>query len=206
MEDEIKIQKINFLYKAIEDCQQTIRFVDTKAGIIFLLFGIYVSMIGTGLPDFAKYFFRMGLYLEIFFSICLFLFFCLIVLILIAIITLIFPRSNPSEHIDISGYHYKGIFYISDMDNICFIDNLKDRKNIKIQTSVEGYIEKLNKILDFKNLEKELICELLKVSYIRELKIRRMQNTKWFIAVSLILSLFLIVLHFIGISYYMPIK
>ena len=92
------------------------------------------------------------------------------------------------------------------MDNICFIDNLKDRKNIKIQTSVEGYIEKLNKILDFKNLEKELICELLKVSYIRELKIRRMQNTKWFIAVSLILSLFLIVLHFIGISYYMPIK
>ena len=92
------------------------------------------------------------------------------------------------------------------MDNICFIDNLKDRKNIKIKTSVEDYIEKLNKILDFKDLEKELICELLKISYIRELKIRRMRNTKWLIAVSLILSLVLIVLHFIGISYYMPIK
>lgn len=204
--ESIGIEKINFLYKAIECTQQNIRFTDTKVGMIFLLLGIYVSMIGSGLPNFAKYFPNMGACIQALFIIFIILFIIFVGITIFATIMIVFPRSNPSEHIAIEDHNKpKGIFYIADLE-VNWLDIFYNRKDMKIKRSFEQYQMDYNNINDLKNIESELIFELLKVSYIRELKIRRMQKTKWFIGTSLILSLALIILHFIGLSYYMPLK
>lgn len=197
-------EKINFLYKAIEDTQQIIRFTETKVGIIFLLFGIYVSMIGSGLPDFAKYIWNMNITMRYFFFGVIILFFFSVLLIVWSVIMIVYPRSNPSEHIIIGDDNkHKSFFYIADL-KVKWRDSFLDRKQLKIGRSFEAYLTGYGSINTIKQLENELILELLKVSYLRELKIKRMRNTKYLLLVSIILSLILIVFHFIGLSCYMP--
>lgn len=193
-------EKINFLYKAIEDTQQIIRFTETKVGIIFLLFGIYVSMIGTGLPDFAKYIWGINIIMRYFFFGVIILFFFSVLLIVWSIIMIVYPRSNPSEHIDIDDDKHKSFFYIDDL-KVRWQDSFWDRKQLKLGRSFKEYQADYDSINTIKQLEDELIFELLKVSYLRELKIKRMRHTNYLLLVSIILSLILIVFHFIGLSY-----
>lgn len=194
--------KINFLYKAIDDAQQTVRFTDTKTSIIFLFFGIFVSMIGTGLPNFAKYYWYMPGSLQTMFVVAIIIFiFCIGGSLVLAIKVLV-PRSNPASHISMQA-KTKGLFYLSKM-NSAWQDGFVDRKKLFLGTSFEAYYEKYHEVKEETVIEKELIYELLKVSYIRELKIMRLKYMiRWGIS-ALIVSFILVYLHFIGLSCHMP--
>lgn len=200
--NHIASEKLNFLHKAIEDTQQTIRFVDTKISIILLLFGIFVSIIGAGLPSFSEYFWNMRACLQTIFIIATSLFIICIGIALFLTIKIIFPRSNPSEHITME-YKPMGFFYLSDLKT-SWKDGFVDRKCVILKPSFEDYLLKFTEIIDSQAIEKELIYEFLKVSYIREIKIRRIKYAVRWIWGSLVLSLILVYLHYIGLSFYMP--
>jgi hypothetical protein len=194
--------KINFLYKAIDDAQQTVKFTDTKTTMIFIFFGIYVSMIGTGLPDFAKYYWHMPESLQIIFIVTISVFLICIGCSLVLAIRVIVPRSNPASHI-IMQAKPKEIYYVWKM-NSGWQDGFADRNRLHLQTSFEDYYEKFNEIKDESEIEKELIYELLKISYIRELKIMRLKYMIRWAIIALVVSSVLVYLHFIGLSCHMP--
>lgn len=200
--ENVCTQRINFLYKAIEYTQQTVRFTDTKVGVIFLLFGIFVSMIGSGLSRFATYFCNMPLALQTIFALLIFLFIVSIGIMIYMTIMIIFPKSNPSKHIMTTPYKPKNIFYLWDIKTN-WIDCFMDRKKVVLAPSFEEYLLKFNEFRDLQTIENELIYELLKISYIREIKIRRIGHMKRLILVSLLLSIALVFLHFMGLLHYM---
>lgn len=200
--EKIQDAKLNFLYKAIEDAQQAIRFIDTKASILFLFFGIFVSMIGTGLPTYAKYYWHMPRSLQQLFVVMIVIFLFFVTVSIVLAIKVIFPRSNPSQHIKTASMP-KEIFYIYKLNSDwkdCFID----RNKTMLQTSFEDYFAKYKEMKDEFDIEKELIHELLKVSYIRELKIMRLRKAVMFGIGAIFISLILVYLHFHGLSYHMP--
>lgn len=193
--------KISFLYKAIEDAQQTNRLVDTKVSIVFILFGVYVSMIGSGMPKFAEYIWNMPCILKVFFGVVLLVSFLIVIVLAYTTLMIIFPRSNPSQHISMKNSP-QNIFYLWQL-NTNLIDCFVNRKSVILKPSFEDYLSKYAEIDDSVMIEKELIYELLKVSYIREMKITRVRYMKWWLMSALILSFVLIYLHFIGLSCYM---
>lgn len=202
VKEDLEKEKLTFLYKAIEDAQETIRLTDEKTGIILLLLTIFVSIMGTHLPDFANYFWNMTPQLQTIFISTAFLFIVCIGITILLMIMVIFPRSNPSEHVAIA-YKPKGFFYLYDL-NTNWKDYLMDRKEVIVKPSFEKYLLEFQEIADAQTLRKELIYELLKVSYIREIKLRRINNIRNWLLSLLTLSLILFCLHFIGLSFYMP--
>lgn len=201
-DDEFQNIKLSFLYKAIEDAQQTVKFTDTKTTVVFLFFGIFVSMIGTGLPNFAKYYWHMPETLQMIFATTIIIFLICIGVSLVLAIRVIVPRSNPAGHI-IMQAKPKELFYLWKM-NSGWQDGFADRKGLHLKTSFEDYYEKYGEIKETSDIENELIYELLKVSYIRELKIMRLKYMiRWGVS-AVAVSVLLVYLHFIGLSYYVP--
>jgi hypothetical protein len=203
MEDNLQNAKLNFIYKAIEDAQQTVKFTDTKTTMAFIALGIFVSMIGTGLPNFAKYYWYMPEFIQIIFVVAITIFLVCVGASIFLTVKVITPRSNPSNHLIIKEYKPKGLFYIWEL-NYHWKDGFIDRKEIKLQTSFEDYHKRLLEIKETIDIEKELIFELLKVSYIRELKIVRLKYMVRWEVIAVLISLILVFLHLIGLSCYMP--
>lgn len=193
MLDDLSKQKINFLIKALDDTQQIIKFADTKLSISLLLFGIFTSVIGSGLPSFVKYFFKMPSALKVIFIIVLLMFLITASRIFVITMSIIFPKSNPAKHVQIKNQP-KGLFYL-----------YKLKKGI-LTPSFEEYKERFSKITTMNDIEDELIYELLKTSYIREFKIRRIQILKKWLYLFLILCLAMIILHSLGLAKYLPVK
>ena len=200
--EDLEKEKLTFLYKAIKDAQETIRLADEKTSIILLLLIIFISIMGTHIHDVTKYFWYMPAQVQAIFVAIAFLFIIVIVSTIILMIHVIFPKRNPVEHISMQ-YKPKGFFYLSDL-NISWKDYFIFRKNLILKPSLEEYLQKYEAIEDTHTLQKELIYELLKVSFIREMKIRTIANLRMWIFSAIILSLILAWLHFIGLSYYAP--
>lgn len=195
-------ERLTFLYKAIEDTQQSVRFIDTKLSINSIVFSILIAFIGSGLADFSKYFWNMpGIYQSIFIG-AIIAFVVSLGMIIIITLNVIYPRSSPSKHISME-YKPKKLFYLWDIKT-SFEDSILDRKDVILKPSFEDYKIKFDEMCDSHCLENELIYELLKVSFIREIKIRRIRYIRMWVIIALILSLILLYLHFSGLSCYMP--
>jgi len=156
-------QKIEFLYKSIEDTQSTIRAVDIKVGFMFVVIFLPITAmsniltVGNGLITISHCYWWIITLITVLWGISLYLLFKTIVSI-----------SNPSERID--GEKPNGMFYGASLFSLskadCFFNlPIKSAKNItdyanKMPTSEE-------------ELYKELIFEKMKLIYIRDIKIHR---------------------------------
>ncbi|MCY0965475.1 hypothetical protein [Parathalassolituus penaei] len=156
-------QKIDFLYQSIADTQSTIRAIDVKLGFLFVVAFLPVAGLEKIISLYETLKAASNLY---FYSMLLFGF-----LWLASIYTLFkstISISNPSRHV--SGQLPKGIFYGGNIFTLNAIDNFF---NFPVKSNQE--VDQFSQDLPENEAEiiKELSFEKIKISYIREIKIRR---------------------------------
>lgn len=199
MNDE-QNKKIELLYKAIEDSQLTNRFLDTKLTITTFVLGIYTAAVGSGLGDFSKYFWNLHCWQQAVFIVLLSIIGIVIIVEAVLIIITVFPASNPFEHVKMDGYSPINMFYLAGMD-LKVADYLKISKKTKLKPSFDT----LNSAYSAANLDviqKELIFELMKVSFIRELKSKRIKFIKSLLISLVVIFPVLLFFHYWGLSFY----
>lgn len=190
--------RLDFLYKAIDDAQNTIRFTDTKAGAVIGFWTLFLTLIlRNGQSLYLKLFSQDSLVEQIMimiFIIVLVCYFC--ISIWMAYLTLV-PRINPKIHINVEGVNTENLFFLADTTPEIQGKYLYNNyENLKMKLSAKDYYSKFIG-LDNEKIEKELIIELQKVSFIRNLKLSRTNLAITSVINSLITTL-LLILYFIG--------
>lgn len=199
--NELYKYKYDFLIRAIEDAQNIIRFTDTKAGAVIGFWGVIVTISINKrdewflwLKNVEPFYERLIVYTLVFFMVCF-----VVQSIWLAFMVLI-PKNNPQKHIDTGEVYAEGIFFLyetnPDIKGKYLYTTQQDLK-LKIKTS--DYIKKLKKI-DFDDLQKELVIELQKVSFIRNLKIRRIDASISAIK-SFIIGFLIILIYWLGYTF-----
>ncbi|MBM7866469.1 hypothetical protein GTO89_06795 [Heliobacterium gestii] len=184
--------KKELLYKAIDDNQNTIRFNDTKAGAVLVLVGIvftFVTRTGDKYYDFLcltkSYIFLHELIMLIsMVALC-----CFVSSIWLAF-TAISPKSGPINSIINDVSYTSDVFYISKISpSVNLINVFHDKEGyFKLDKSSKRVLETIQDLKET-DLLKVLIIELLKLSYIRELKIQRVTRSILFLKAGLIILL-----------------
>lgn len=170
-------EKSNFIYNAINDAQETIRFTDTKSGaVIVVVMGLIAGVITLidkyyillkHLAFFPKVVAIVGV---VYFSICLFIS-------LILSLRSINPANNPNNHIDLGDWSDKPDieYYLSGLiPSMRWEDYLWELKDVKFGINASEYYKSIEESKK-SDLLKSLTLELLKLSYIKE---KKMQRTK----------------------------
>jgi len=156
-------QKIEFLYKSIEDTQSTIRAIDIKASFMFVIVFLPITAlkeileIGDLLITTSGYYCFPIVLTIILWFISLYLLFKTIVSI-----------SNPAEQI--GGDKPSGAFYGASLFPLSKIDYFFNFP-IKSKKDINEYVKLIPSNED--DLVKELSFEKIKLTYIREIKIHR---------------------------------
>ena len=169
-------KKIEFLYKAIEDTQNSIRFGDTKAG--FILVGLtvissYLSGYVNTLWQLMSYKLNFGVLIAILAGI---LTLTLFVLSGLTSFKAINPLSSPVEHIISEGGSPKILFYLWEIKpRMSFRDLLIERCDSKINYKVSE-LEQAYSAAGCEDIIESLTFELAKVAYIREKKLFRVSK------------------------------
>lgn len=166
---------LDFLYKAIDDAQNTIRFTDTKAGaviafwttILTLTFRHYSSLYSLFFSSINNMIEQVMLIILI-----VILGWFLIKSIWMSYMTLV-PRINPKQHINHEDFEVDDLFFLANtVPKIQGKYLYKDYENLKMELGSKEYYEKLS-TKKSEGIIKELIMELQKVSFIRNLKLAR---------------------------------
>lgn len=156
-------QKIDFLYQSIVDTQSTIRAVDVKIGLLFVVAFLPVAELKEIISTYKALKDVSDLY---FYSMLLVGF--LWVLSVYTLFKSTISISDPKSHI--SGELPKGNFYSRNLFTLSAIDNFFNFP-IKSNQTVDMFSGELPK--DENEVIKELSFEKLKVVYIRDVKIKR---------------------------------
>lgn len=162
MEPREELQ-IEFLYQALTEARQTIQFVDTKAGTVILLVGGLLAFIG------AIHTRIDTLLLQVLATIML----AGLVLAAICAIWALNPRVNPVNLIDLKGVTVAPLYFIRSVASPSRWRNWLPFTSVnRLEMSAAEYLRHLD-ALDAEGLRRQLVCELLKVSFIREEKIHQ---------------------------------
>lgn len=165
--------KLDFLYKAIDDTQNIIRFSDTKAIAVVGFWTLIINTVIRTKEDWLSIIDQ----LNDFNRIVLMIFMVMIVIcfmksIWLAYLTLV-PMINPKDQIDQNGINTKDIFFLHkttpDIKGRYLYNNSSD---LKLTSNLSGYINDINSTSE-KDLVTELVSELHKVSLIRVYKFHR---------------------------------
>ncbi len=151
---------IDFLYRALNDAQETIRSTDTKAEIVIVLVGGVLAFIGAihGRID--------TLPLQVLTTIGL----AHVLIAAVCAIWALNPRVNPEEFIDMGGVEPLPLYYLHIKSTLTgWRTFLPWRAGKYMELSAAEYLHQLES-LDEDGLRRVLVYELLKVSFIREEK------------------------------------
>lgn len=165
--------KLDFLYKAIDDAQNTIRFTDTKAGAVIAFWTLVLNVIIRTKDDWLYIFGEISQTEK--FLIFIFIFVMLFYFsrsIWLAYMTLV-PRLNAKKHIVTNDFNTQELFFISETNYEIKGKYLySNYENLQLKESAKEYHDKILN-LDNVGIEKELIIELQKISFIRNIKLAR---------------------------------
>ncbi|KQX67245.1 MULTISPECIES: DUF3307 domain-containing protein [unclassified Paenibacillus] len=187
---DIYKHKMDFIQKAIDDTQNTIRFTDAKAGAVIGFWGIIATIIikmSDSLKDIAS---PLTLTTHSFIILPLFILmlFFLIKSVALAYLVIV-PKTNPAKHIDMDNSNSQELYFISSLSKSLAGRSLyRLTEEIKLKHSTSSYHEKMSK-LSHEDLMQELIIELQKVSFIRTIKMERVNN-----AINAVISFLILVL------------
>ncbi len=168
--------KISFLSSAIADTQELIRFIDTKTTVVITILGAYIvaffSVLNIIITNYA--FYSNG------FLVSIVVFLLLLFLTILVTVRIIKPTNNPVENIKLgSNTNIPSLqFYVSHNDY--FKDDFFafcNSKKFRLSKTLKEYISEL----DNSQIVASLTFELLKVSYIRNLKNDRFNVLMWFL-------------------------
>jgi hypothetical protein len=160
------MELIDFQYQSISDNQDTIRAIDSKLGVIFILLIIPITKIGEIVNHIGKI-----SQLSCCEWIVIILFILFWVISFICAIRGIAAIGNPAEHIQLDNSVVSGCFYTPKLYNFKFLDSILNSKAISNKKFTECLSENY---LDNEDILKELIFEKMKIAYIRDLKIKRL--------------------------------
>lgn len=176
-EKDLQKFRFDFLTKAIEDTQHTVRFSDGKAGAVITFWGIVLTGILRTTDNWVAWLASINGTVDrifVFGSILLMLLF-FVNSIWIAL-KVIVPKINPAAHVDTSDLDLKGLFYLHQMSQQITGKYLfGDKKDIKLGISTGDFMNHFSNI-EINDILRELVFELQKVSFIRNIKVARANN------------------------------
>lgn len=190
MEDE---KRMEFIYKAIEDTTNTIRALDTKINYIFVAIGLVFALMGV---VFQKILDVYACYIAMPWISGALLF----LLIIYAVMTIrsfwfgyktLSPKNNPEEHVDCSNVSPNKLWY------------LVNNEDGKISISLKNYYEKI-KTLSTDDLLLSSSFELMKSSYIRNIKLQNSKKSIFSFVISIVAFtgvVIVVFLHYFILSY-----
>ena len=156
--------KREFVLKAIEEVQETNRFLDTKAGVIVMFESSLLLVFVSSLLDLSKLQLIQSFLsrISVGYRILLMVYSVgyVIALIVHVLITLqaIFPSQNPECHVKLGNFQPKRLFYLFRTD-----------KSGRLEPPVSEYYVELAAMSD-DDVTREYVFELMKLSYIRKTK------------------------------------
>lgn len=167
--------KFDFLTKAIEDTQNTIRFTDTKAVAVIGFWTLVITVLFNLKADIIEWIKLITNWYELMIIIIIILtqFFFFIKSMWLAYLVLV-PKNNPNLHINKGGIDVKGLFYLDEMKPNDWVEHsiYKTKQHVQLKMSTNEYITALKSLTDEQILQ-ELTVELQKLSFIRAIKIAR---------------------------------
>ncbi len=165
-------QKHNYLYKAIEDTQTTIRFIETKSGLVLLALTIVVTFATNNifrLFENGHIGWNCNITTITMFASAILALVSLIVAILISFIA-IRPVLRSEQHVHFHKYNLKIPFYLNKFEPEVTICSVMNKKNPpKLGYALNDLVSLLVNATD-NDIIDTLVFELAKLSYIRERK------------------------------------
>ena len=176
-------RKIEFLYAAIADAQELIKFIDTKTAVVIGVVTAFVIGLFSCYTNVLLY--------ACSFSCCFWVLLCFVLVFLLlsiwTILKIIKPINNPKDNIHLDDTDNLPLnFYIpsNKYSNVLF--PFFNSRNSKLSENFKSYIEKLKNISD-NDIVNILTYELFKISYIRNIKNDRFKVLVWFVLILTVL-------------------
>lgn len=189
------MEKIDFLKTAIEDAQNIIRFTDTKAGAVLGFWGVILTGVLMVKDELIYWVFSQEISVDriLIILLLLFMFVWAIKSIWLSFLVLV-PKNNPKEHICLDGISFGGLFYLHECNQSITGKHLYfNRLDINLKVTSKDYIDRINK-LDKDKIIEELAIELQKISFIRNLKVARvnvcLESVRNFFLAAILLMLY----------------
>ena len=157
--------KAQFISAAIADCQATIRATDVKVGA--LLAGLLLPF--SQVSHIWDYLTQLSAILER--QTVTFIFFGIWFVAICALVRTISAIDNPANHI-VNESSCKGSFYSGGLYSFGFLDSLLNRDLVKASKDVANFAQSYPDTPD--EIELELSFEHMKLIYIREIKLHRL--------------------------------
>lgn len=183
-----KDRQLQFLYSAISDAQELIKYTESKIGFVIGIITAYVAVLFLTLENTIKYSEHWS---------CAFWLLYLIVLVFIAgsiwlIAIIIIPVKNPTQCIDVDKIDLPKIdFFLSPNTYNSFHFPFFNSKKFRLKKEFSSYLTEIKKI-DDEDIIDILTIELFKISFIRNLKNDRLNIL---IVVIFFASIFLIIFY-----------
>lgn len=169
--DKRRQEKVEFLTLAIQEAQQTNRFLDTKASLIAAfessLLVIFLSILidTERLQAIRAFFLQVPVAYLVPLIIYLVLYLALLIVQILITLRVIFPQEFPEDHVELGDYQPRRLFFLFRMN-----------EDGKMAPSVEEYLERLRE-MEEEDIVSEYVYELEKLSYIRKLKSDRLTRS-----------------------------
>lgn len=191
MVSEIDSCKLEYRYQAITDTQGTIRAIDTKIGVLFLVLLVPFSILGDIRGHILSLFTPMAIdVLHIFSIVLTFIFISSYILSLIISLKAIIAIDNPANHIN-SSIKHNGSFYLPGLFRLQLIDSIVNRKEVLCSCTLSEILDKSPEGIS--EIQESLTFEHIKLAYIREVKLHR-QRWAFIFALFFLISGFILYL------------
>lgn len=158
-------KKIAFLEKALDDAQETIRFLDSKTAVAITIVGAYfigLLIAAENLVEYWKYY-------SLFFTFLLFTSVLGLIICVVIIKRIIRPTENPKDNIELNGAPLPELnFYIAPNAHKWWFAFSNSPRH-KLKCTYADYLNKVN-AADSATIINSLSFEVLKVSFIRNIK------------------------------------
>lgn len=162
------VSKGEFIAEAIRDTQATIRALDIKIGATLTALIIPFSFLGR---IWAHFKYLCSLEYNLIASLLFFTFFASWILSIACLMRALSALDNPAKHI-IGTANQKGSFYSGGLFEFGLLDSVLNRKIIKSSKDFQSFLNDTPNTED--EINKELAFEQVKLIYIRDIKIYRL--------------------------------
>lgn len=169
-------KRIEFLYSAINDAQELIKFIDTKTAVAITIIGSLIVGLFTTLETTVKYYCFYSCWFH-------FLFYLLIILLIVCVwvtIKIIKPTNNPKENLQIDPKIVFKLNYFITANKYQFGFPFYNSEKHKLDEKFGDYSNLISSLNDHEIID-VLILELFKVSYIRNIKNDRFNHLVTFL-------------------------
>lgn len=166
--------KLQFLYKALDDNQGVIRFLDAKAAFAVALLSAMAGKVLTDLPSYFPLSGQRAWLLTL-----LLCFWTLAALSGFLVFRVVFPVTNPAANLNLSQVSAKVEFFLWELKPRSWVRTFSRRPRFsKLAITQEQLLYQL-KNATHESLLSCMTAEVMKVSYIRQIKADRLGALAW---------------------------